>query len=57
MNLENSMLKRFLQEARIREGTVNGTVSPAWEKLPEEKKKEVLKQTLSLGAEKNFQKV
>ena len=57
MNLENSLLKEFLQEAYIREGTLNGVASPAWEKLSEEKKKEVLKQTLKLGAEKNFTKV
>ena len=57
MNLENSMLKEFLREARIKEGTLHGITSPEWEKLSDEKKKEVLKQTLILGTEKNFKKV
>jgi hypothetical protein len=57
MNLENSLLKEFLQDAYIRDGTLNGVASPAWENLSEEKKREVLKQTLKLGAEKNFKRV
>lgn len=57
VNLENSMLKEFLREARVSESTLKGVATPAWTELDEEKKREVLKQTLDLGAEKKFTKV
>lgn len=57
MNLGNSMLKEYLEEARIQDETLNGIVLPAWAKLSDDKKKEVLKQTLILGGEKGYKKV
>ena len=39
MNLENSMLKEFLREARIKEGTLHGITSPEWENCRTRRKK------------------
>lgn len=57
MNLENSMLKEYLLEARLEDGTLVGIVSPTWNHLTEEKRKDALKQMLSFGGEKGYKKV
>lgn len=57
MNLENSMLKEYLQEARIEDGTLNGVVLSTWNHLTEEKRKDVLKQMLNVGGDKGYKKV
>ncbi len=57
INLENSMMKDFLSEAVVEEGTLKGVVLPSWNHFTAEKKKDVLKQIVSFGAEKGFGKV
>jgi len=57
INLENSMLKEYLQEARIENETLVGIVSPTWNHLTEEKRKDALKQMLSFGGEKGYKQV
>ncbi len=51
------MLKEYLQEARTENGTLIGIVSPTWNQLTEEKRKNALKQMLSFGSEKGYKKV
>ncbi len=57
MNPENPMLKEYLQEARTEKGTLIGVVSPTWNQLTEEKRKDALKQMLFFGSEKGYKKV
>lgn len=56
-NVENSMAKEYLQEARIENGKLVGIVAAAWNQMPEEKRKAVLKQMLAFGSEKGYKKV
>lgn len=57
MNLDNSMLKEYLLEARIEDSTLKGIVSPTWNHLTGEKKKDALKQMVSFGADKGYKKI
>ena len=57
LNLENSMMKDFLSEAVVEDATLKGTVTPSWNHYTSEKKKDVLRQTASFGADKGFNKV
>lgn len=57
VNLENSVLRDFIKEARISEGTFFGVVQSNWSELSLEKQEEVLKLTLSTGNGKGFTKV
>lgn len=57
LNLENSLLKEFLQTAHLENNTLNAVGSDAWANLTDEKQKEMLKLMLALGKEKNFAKV
>lgn len=57
LQLNNSMLKEYLDDARVADGVLNGTVSPAWKSLSDEKKREVLTFMLSLGVDKGYTKV
>ncbi|MGI8788442.1 MAG: hypothetical protein ACR2HG_11855 [Pyrinomonadaceae bacterium] len=57
MNLENSMLKEYLQEAHIEDDTLDGIVLPTWGHLTEEKRRDVLKQMLNFGSDKGYKKV
>jgi len=57
LSLENSMLKEYLKEARVQDGTLHGIVLPTWNHLTEEKKKDVLKKMLNFGGEKGYKKV
>ena len=57
LNLENSMLKEYLQEATVKDETLNGIVLPTWNHLTGEKKKDVLKLMLSFGSEKGYKSV
>ena len=57
VNLENSEFKDFIQNARISEETFYGVTTAAWESVNGEKKEQLLKKLLSIGAEKNFKKV
>lgn len=56
VNLENSEFKDFIQTARIDNESFYGITTPAWESLNREKKEELLKKLLSIGAEKNYKK-
>jgi hypothetical protein len=57
VNLENSVMKEYLQTARINEETFFGITLAAWESLDSEKKEDLLKKILSIGSEKGFNKV
>jgi hypothetical protein len=57
VNLENSIMKEYLQTARINEETFFGITLAAWESLDSEKKEDLLKKILSIGSEKGFNKV
>lgn len=57
LNLENSMLREYLSEARIEDGTLNGIVLPAWNHLTEEKQRDALKMMLNVGGEKGYKRV
>lgn len=57
VNLENSEFKDFIQTARIADDTFFGVTTNAWESINSEKKEELLKKLLSVGAEKNYKKV
>lgn len=57
VNLENSMLKEYIKEARISDSTFFGITLPSWTGLSREKKEEILKKILSIGAEKGFKNV
>lgn len=57
MSIENSLLREYLQEARIQDATLNGVVLPSWNSLTDDKKKEVLKQMFNLGGAKGYTKV
>ena len=57
MNLEDTILIDYLQEADIQNATLNGIILPAWSELTEDKKKDVLKQMLKLGDAKGYTKI
>lgn len=57
VNLENSEFKDFIQTARISEDTFYGVTTSAWESVNSEKKEQMLKKLLTVGAEKNYKKV
>ncbi|HEY8559978.1 MAG TPA: hypothetical protein VIL74_06215 [Pyrinomonadaceae bacterium] len=57
VNLEGSEFKDFVQTARIDNDTFYGVTTGVWESISREKKEEILKKLLSVGAEKNYKKV
>ena len=57
VNLENSMLKEYIKEARISDSTFFGVTLPSWTGLSRERKEEILKKIISIGAEKGFKNV
>lgn len=57
VNLENSEFKDFIQNARIADDTFYGVTTATWENVNSDKKEELLKKLLSVGAEKNYKKV
>lgn len=57
VNLDNSMLKDFIKEARISDETFYAVVQSSWGGMNREKKEEILKKIVSIGAEKGFKNV
>jgi len=57
INPKNSMHKEYLQEAHTENRKLIGIVSPTWDQLTEEKRKDALKEMLSFGSEKGYEKV
>ncbi len=57
VNLENSMMKDYIQTARINDETFFGITLDTWENMNGEKKQEFLKKILEAGSEKGFKKV
>jgi hypothetical protein len=57
VNLENSMLKEYITEARINNETFFGVVLPSWSGLTRERKEEILKKIVSIGSDKGFKNV
>lgn len=57
VNLENSMMKDYIQTARINDETFFGITLDTWENMNGEKKQEFLKKILEAGTEKGFKKV
>ncbi len=57
MNIENSLLKQYLSEARISDETLNGVALPSWSGLNDNQKKIALRTMFDLGAENGFKKV
>jgi hypothetical protein len=57
VNLENSEFKDFIDTARISNEGFFGITTPAWESMAREKREEMLKKLLSVGAEKKYKKV
>lgn len=57
VNLDNSSLKENIQSARIGGDIFFAVVLPSWTDLNQEKKEEILKKIISLGAEKGFKQV
>lgn len=53
-NAGNAVSPEYLQEARIENGKLVGIVSPTWTQLPQEKRKDALKQMLAFGNEKGY---
>lgn len=57
VNLDNSSLKEFIKEARINKETFYAVVLPNWNESNKEKKEDVMKKILAVGAEKGFKNV
>ncbi len=57
VNIDNSSLKEYVRDARIGNHTFFAVVLPAWDSLTAEKKEEVLKKIVSIGADKGFKNV
>lgn len=57
VNLENSMLKEYIKEARISDDTFFGVVLSSWTGLSREKKEEILKKIVFIGEEKGYKNV
>ena len=57
VNLENSFLKVYIQEARISKESFYAVVLPNWNETTKEKKEEILKKILVIGNEKNYKSV
>lgn len=57
VRLENSSLSEFMRDARIGNNTFFAIVKPTWENLNHEKKEELLQKVLSVGKDKNFNRV
>ena len=57
VNMERSMLKEYLRDAKVEDEVLSGVVLPTWEKLSSEAKKQALKTMLSFGGEKGFHKI
>ena len=57
VNLENSVLRDYVKEARITNETFFGMVQPNWGSLDKQKQEEVLKQIFNTAGEKGFSKV
>lgn len=56
-NLENSLLKNYLETADIQDGTLNGIVLPNWNQFTGDEKKDVVKQMLKVGDAKGYTKI
>lgn len=56
VDLENSLLRDFVKEARIANGTFFGVVQQNWSSLDQEKKEDILKKIYSTSVEKGFSK-
>lgn len=57
VNLENSILKEYIKDARINKESFYAIVLPNWNEFKKEKKEEILKMVLATGAEKGFKKI
>lgn len=57
VNLENSVLREYIQGATISGETFVGTINPAWDALEPEQKSEAVNRVLSIGASKGFKYV
>lgn len=57
VNLENSEFKDFIQTGRIDNESFYGITTAAWESLNREKKEELLKKLLTIGADKKYKSV
>lgn len=57
VNIDNSSLKEYVRDARIGNNTFFAVVLPAWNNLTAEKKEEVLKKIVTIGADKGFKNV
>lgn len=57
LNLENSQLKNYLQEARIEDDTLKATVLPSWGNMNAAQRREALQTMQSFGGEKGYRKI
>lgn len=57
VNLENSMLKEYIGDARISNETFFGIVLPSWSGLTRERKEDILKKIVAIGGDKGFKNV
>ena len=57
LNIENSTLKNYLQEAWIEDGTLRGLVLPEWSKMTSEDRKQALHTMLTFGNEKGYHRI
>lgn len=57
VRLENSSLSEFMRDARIGNNTFFAVVKPSWDTLNQDKKEELLRKILTIGADKNFNRV
>lgn len=57
VNLDNSLLKEYIQTARISGDTFYGIVLPSWDGLTREKQEEFLSKVRVIGNEKGFVRV
>ena len=55
--IENTILSDYLEEAALENGTLKGTVSPVWNQMLDDQKKDILKQMQRLGGQKGYDKV
>lgn len=57
MDLENSLLKQYLSEARINDQTLEAVALPSWNGLNENQKKYALRLMVTFGGENGYRKV
>jgi hypothetical protein len=57
MGMENTPFKEYIESARMNNGTLFAISTPSWEKLPREKKTELLTKILADGSNKGYDKV